>query len=73
LLKIPEKYGKDISSAKFTDISRYVSPDSLLGVSAGICHRALVGESGMIRIQMAMHSISENGRSAWNALYDTTQ
>jgi hypothetical protein len=30
-----------------------------------------VDESGMIRTQMGTHNISENGRSAWDALYDT--
>jgi hypothetical protein len=29
----------------------------LLGVSSGICQRALVNESGMIRAQIGMHSI----------------
>jgi hypothetical protein len=29
-------------------------------------------ELGMIRIQMGIHNRSENGRSAWGALYDTT-
>jgi hypothetical protein len=38
--------------AKFTDISRQVSPASLLGVSAGYHQRALVCEPGMIRTQM---------------------
>jgi hypothetical protein len=38
---------------------------SLLGVSADICQKALVGESGTIRNQMGMHS-------AWDALYSTT-
>jgi hypothetical protein len=27
----------------------------------------------MIRTQMRMHNRSENGRSAWDALYDTTR
>jgi hypothetical protein len=45
---------------------------SLLEVPAGICHRALLDKSGMIRTQMGTHNISENGRSAWDALYDTT-
>jgi hypothetical protein len=49
--KKPAQYEIDNSSAKFTAISRHVSPDSLLGVSAGICHRALMDESGMIRTQ----------------------
>jgi hypothetical protein len=61
----------DILSAKFA-ISQQVSPDSLLGVSADICHRALVDESGMIRTQMGTHNRSEIGSSAWDALYDTT-
>jgi hypothetical protein len=47
-------------------------PASLLGVSAGYCQRSLEDESGMIRTQLGMHNKSENGRSAWNALYDTT-
>jgi hypothetical protein len=46
---------------------------SLLGVSALICQRALVDESGMIRTKKKAHNISENGRSAWDALHDTTQ
>jgi hypothetical protein len=49
--KIPAEYERDISSAKFAAISRQVSPDSLLGASAGICQRALVGKSGMMRTQ----------------------
>jgi hypothetical protein len=32
--------------------SHKVSPDSLLGISADICQRYLVDESGMIRTQM---------------------
>jgi len=32
MLKNPVEYEKDILSAKFTAISRQVSPDSLLGV-----------------------------------------
>jgi hypothetical protein len=60
MLKNPAEYEIDISSAKLTAISsakltaipRQVFPDSLLGVSAGTCERALVDESGMIRTQM---------------------
>jgi hypothetical protein len=59
-------------SAKFTAISRQVCPDSLLGVCAGICQRAVVDESGMIRNQIGVHNTSENGHSAWDALYVTT-
>jgi hypothetical protein len=47
-------------------------PASLPGVSPNICHTALVDESGMIRTQMGMNNKSVNGRSAWNALYNTT-
>jgi hypothetical protein len=54
------------------DICCQVSPALLLCVSAGICQRALVDESGMIRTQMGTHSKSGNGRSAWGALYDAT-
>jgi hypothetical protein len=71
MLKSPAEYDRETSSAKFTDISRPVSPASLLGVCAGNCQRALVDESGMIRILMGMHNRSENGRSKWDALYDT--
>jgi hypothetical protein len=49
-----------------------VLPASLLNVCAGICQRALVDESGMIRTQMGTHNRSESGRSAWDTLYDTT-
>jgi hypothetical protein len=48
----------DTSSAKFTAISRQVSP-SLLGVSAGYCQRALVNEPGKIRTQVGRHDKSE--------------
>jgi hypothetical protein len=44
----------------------------LLGVSAGICQKALVVESRMIITQLGMHNRREEGRSAWEALYDTT-
>jgi hypothetical protein len=54
-----------------TFLAKFV-PASLLGVSAGICQRALVDESGMIRTQMGMPYRSENGCSAWSALYNTT-
>jgi hypothetical protein len=39
-------------------------PSSLLGVSAGVCQRALVDESGKIRTQMEAQNKSENDRSA---------
>jgi hypothetical protein len=32
----------------------------------------VVDESGMINIQMGTDNRSENGRSAWDVLYDTT-
>jgi hypothetical protein len=44
----------------------------LLGVCAGIYQRAVVDELGMIRTQLRASSRSENGRSAWDALYGTT-
>jgi hypothetical protein len=71
-VKNPEKYERYILSAKFDVLSRQVSPDLLLGVSASICQRALVDESGMIITQIGTYNISENGRSPWYALYDTT-
>jgi hypothetical protein len=49
LWHIKDSYNmKEILVAKFTDISRQVSPALLLGVSVSYCQRALVGESGMI-------------------------
>jgi hypothetical protein len=58
------KCARDISSAKFTTISRQVYSDLLLGVSDAICQRAIMDKSGMIRTEMGMHNKSENDRSA---------
>jgi hypothetical protein len=55
MLKNPAEYERDISLAKFTT-SLQVYPDSLLGVSVGICQRAVVDESGVIRTQMRMQN-----------------
>jgi hypothetical protein len=52
-------------------ISRKFIPSSLLRVSAGIYQAALLDESGMIRTQVEKHNISDSGRGAWDALYDT--
>jgi hypothetical protein len=72
MLMFPEEYDKDTSSAKSTDSSRQLFRASLLDISTGICQRALVDESGMIRTQTGTHHRSDNGRSACDALYDTT-
>jgi hypothetical protein len=48
-VKKPCGYERDISSAKFTATSHQVSPYSLIVVSAGICQRGLVNESGIIK------------------------
>jgi hypothetical protein len=74
MLKVSAEYDRDTSPAKLTDISKKKSPVSLLSVSAGtsICQRALVDESGMIRTQMGTHNRSEDGRSTWDSLYNTT-
>jgi hypothetical protein len=45
MLKIPAENEGDTLSAKFTTISRQVSPASLVRVSAGNCQRALRHES----------------------------
>jgi hypothetical protein len=71
MLKNSAERESDLSSAKFTVISRQISPDSLLGFSTGICQRALVDELGMIRTEIGMHSRSQNGRSVWDSLYDS--
>jgi hypothetical protein len=47
-------------------------PDSPLSVSIVIYQRALVDVSGMIITQMGKHNRTEKGRSAGDALYDTT-
>jgi hypothetical protein len=72
MLKIPAEYERDISSTKFTAISHQVSHDSLLGVSVGICNKALGDESVTITTQLETENRSEDWRSAWDALYDTT-
>jgi hypothetical protein len=47
-------------------------PTLLLGVTTGICQRALVDKSGMIRIQMETHNRAEKKVTvAWDALCDT--
>jgi hypothetical protein len=43
---------RDTSQAKFMAISHQAFPALLLDVSAGICQRALVDESGIIVTQM---------------------
>jgi hypothetical protein len=72
MLKNPAEYERDTSSAKFTDISSQFLPASLLDVSAGICHKTVVDETGIIRPEMGTNSRSESGRSTWDALYYTT-
>jgi hypothetical protein len=62
MLKIRVEYDRDTSPAKLTDISAKFHYSSLIIVSAGICQRALVDDSRMIRTQMRTHSRSENGR-----------
>jgi hypothetical protein len=56
MLNIPAKY-EILGLAKFLLAS-------LLGVSAGVCQRALMDESGMIRTHMGTHNSSENGRNS---------
>jgi hypothetical protein len=68
-------YSKEVENAnpghvRFTAFCKFL-PTSLLGVSAGIYQRALVDESGTIINQIATHNTLINGRSAWDALYDT--
>jgi hypothetical protein len=59
MLKNSAEYERDTSSAKFTAISSQVSPDSVLGVLAGTCQKALVDETEIIRTQMGTHNRSE--------------
>jgi hypothetical protein len=51
MLNNPTGMKRDNSQAKFTAISRQVSPVSQPEVSAGYCQRALADESGKIRNQ----------------------
>jgi hypothetical protein len=62
MLNIPDEYDRDTSSAKFKDFF------------ANSFHRYLVSplQQEMIKTQMGTHNRSENGYSAWGALYDTT-
>jgi hypothetical protein len=53
-----------------TFLAKFLS-ESLLRVCASIFQSAVVDESGMGRTQMGTHKRLENGRCAWDALYDT--
>jgi hypothetical protein len=58
-------YGRDTTAAKFKDISCQL-PALLLNISATTREHWWMNWT-----QMGMHNKSENGRSAWDALYDT--
>jgi hypothetical protein len=52
MLKNPEKYERDkLLVGKIHDHFSLSFPDSLLGMCAGYCQRALADESGMITTQ----------------------
>jgi hypothetical protein len=72
VLKIPAEYDKDTSSAKLTDFFAKLLLASQLVMCVGICQRAVVDESGSSRTEMGTHNRSAKGRSAWDALYNTT-
>jgi hypothetical protein len=55
MLKIPEEYDTYTSLGNLSTFLAKFLPASLLGASAGICQKALVDESGMIRTQMGKH------------------
>jgi hypothetical protein len=64
MLKVPAEYDRDTSPAILKNVLLQVYIFGLLlGVSDGICQRALADESGIIRTQMGKYSISENGLS----------
>jgi hypothetical protein len=71
MLNFPAEYDKDTSPSKLEDMSRHVTSAMQIDVSAGICHRALMYESGLSITQMGIHNRSENDRSARYAFYDT--
>jgi hypothetical protein len=56
MLKNPAEYERMLRRQNSAAIISQVSPDSILGVSAGICQRALMDESGMIRTQVVTHN-----------------
>jgi hypothetical protein len=58
MLKIPAEYDTDTSPEKLTEFIVNFLPASLLGVSAGICQRSLVDETGMFKTQMGTHNRS---------------
>jgi hypothetical protein len=67
-VKIRVKHDRDISSAKFKD---YFSPSPCVATRCVCCNqRPLVHDSGMTGTRG--RTIDQNGRSAWEALYDTT-
>jgi hypothetical protein len=72
ILKNTAEYGQYISSAKFTVISRRISHDSVLSVSACTCQRPLVYVSGMIRTQMRTHRIRVAMRNLDKNLHNTS-
>jgi hypothetical protein len=73
MLKIPAEYDRDTSMHNsWTNLTTF-GPTLILCVSAGICQTALVEESRTIKTQIGKQNRWENGRSAWEALYDTTQ
>jgi hypothetical protein len=63
MLNIPAKYEILGQQNSRTFLAKFLLA-SLLGVSAGVCQRALMDESGMIRTHMGTHSSSENGRNS---------
>jgi hypothetical protein len=71
LLMIPAEYDRYIAG-KINGHFSASFPASLLSVSAGVCRKALLDESGMIKAQMGTLIRSGNGHNAWDSLYDTT-
>jgi hypothetical protein len=71
MLKIPAEYDRDTSPAKLKEISRTVSPCFAIRSIFWYLQITLVDESAMIRTQIGTHNKSENGRIAWDALYNT--
>jgi hypothetical protein len=55
------EYDRDTLPSKLMDISHKFLPALILGMSAGICQRAIMNDSGMIRTWMGMHNRAEIG------------
>jgi hypothetical protein len=69
--KIPAEYDRDTSSAKLTKIFRKISHCFVTNTAVFTRELYLINQKGL-ELRLRTHSRLENGRSAWDALHDTT-